>query len=41
MAATVETIIGAVFEETHWNRAALQRAVTGLGLSWPEVEQAL
>ncbi|KAF7590259.1 hypothetical protein BBP40_003097 [Aspergillus hancockii] len=36
MATTVEAIVGAVFVETHWDPAALQRAVEGLGLSWPE-----
>ncbi|KAE8145364.1 hypothetical protein BDV25DRAFT_164844 [Aspergillus avenaceus] len=35
MATTVEAIAGAVFLETSWVRAALQRIVDALGLAWP------
>ncbi|RDH26283.1 hypothetical protein BDQ94DRAFT_155783 [Aspergillus welwitschiae] len=36
MATTVEAIAGAVFLETSWDRAALQRIVDALGLAWPD-----
>ncbi|PYI16645.1 ribonuclease III [Aspergillus japonicus CBS 114.51] len=37
MATTVEAIVGAVFLETNWDQEALQRAITALGLAWPDV----
>ncbi|RDH26221.1 hypothetical protein BDQ94DRAFT_164661 [Aspergillus welwitschiae] len=36
MATTVEVIAGAVFLETSWVRAALQRIADALGLAWPD-----
>ncbi|PYH67071.1 uncharacterized protein BO88DRAFT_427254 [Aspergillus vadensis CBS 113365] len=36
MAITVEVIAGAVFLETSWVRAALQRIADALGLAWPD-----
>lgn len=36
MATTVEAIAAAVFLETSWVRAALQRIVDALGLAWPD-----
>ncbi|PYH63978.1 uncharacterized protein BO88DRAFT_352103, partial [Aspergillus vadensis CBS 113365] len=36
MVTTVEAIVGAVFLEISWDRAALQRIVDVLGRVWPD-----